>query len=107
MKKEIKKQIQIKKKQTINFNWIIKITLLAFFISLAFSSLSEMFIKNVNLFFAISLSLIQNVSVANDFRKPTALGSSIFPSRNIGYSSWIDFNPSVKLRVSIEKRASA
>ena len=58
MKKEIKKQIQIKKKQTINYSWIIKITLLAFFISLVFSSLSEMFIKNVNLFFAVLILVV-------------------------------------------------
>jgi len=53
MKKEIKKQIQIKSKQKINYAWIIKITTLAFFISLIFSSLSEIFIKNVNLIVAI------------------------------------------------------
>ena len=53
MKKEVKKQIQKKSKQKVNYKWIIKITVLAFFISIIFSSLSETFIKNVNLVIAI------------------------------------------------------
>lgn len=58
MRKEIKKQIQVKNKQKINYSWIIKITLLAFFISLIFSGLSEMFIKNVSLLISIIILII-------------------------------------------------
>lgn len=58
MKKEIKKQIQVKKKHKVNYNWIIKITLLAFFISIIFSGFSEIFIKNVNIYFAILILII-------------------------------------------------
>ena len=58
MKKEIKKQIQIKNKQKIDYKWIIKITLLAFIISIVFSSLSESFVKNVNIFLAILILII-------------------------------------------------
>ena len=58
MKKEIKKQIQIKNKQKIDYKWIIKITLLAFVISIVFSSLSESFVKNVNIFVAVLILII-------------------------------------------------
>jgi len=58
MKKEIKKQIQIKNKQKTNYNWIIKITIIAFIISIIFSSLSEVFIKNVNIYLAILILTI-------------------------------------------------
>ena len=58
MKKEIKKQIQIKNKQKIDYKWIIKITLLAFIISIVFSSLSESFVKNVNIFLAILILIL-------------------------------------------------
>lgn len=58
MKKEIKKQIQVKKKQKFNYNWIIKITLLAFLISGIFSSFSEIFVKNVNIYIAILILLL-------------------------------------------------
>ncbi len=57
MKKEIKKQIQAKSKQKIDFSWIARITILAFFISIAFSSLSESVIKNVNIYVAIIILL--------------------------------------------------
>ena len=58
MKKEIKKQIQIKNKQKINYNWIIKITIIAFIISIIFSSLSEIFVKNINIYLAILILFI-------------------------------------------------
>lgn len=58
MKKEIKKQIQIKNKQKVNYKWIIRITLLAFIISIVFSSLSEIFIKNVNVFLAVLILIV-------------------------------------------------
>jgi len=53
MKKEIKKQIQAKNKQKINYGWIFKITILAFIISVVFSTLSESVVKNVNIYVAI------------------------------------------------------
>ena len=40
----------IKNKKLINYNWIIKITVITFFISLCFSLLSETIIPNVNIF---------------------------------------------------------
>lgn len=58
MKKEVEKQIERKKKQTINYKWIIQISILAFTISLVFSGLSEKIIKNVNIFIAILILLI-------------------------------------------------
>ena len=40
--KSLKTQLKRKKKkELVNYNWIIKITLLTFFISLTFSSISE------------------------------------------------------------------
>lgn len=58
MKKEIKKQIEKKNKKLINYNWIIKITLISFMISIIFSSFSELIIPNVNIFIAILLLII-------------------------------------------------
>lgn len=58
MNKEIKKQIERKEKRRANFKWIIRITLLAFIISIAFSSLSELIIPNVNIIIAIVILII-------------------------------------------------
>ncbi len=58
MKKEYKKQIEKRKKIKINWNWIIKITLLSFAISIIFSTLSEGIIANVNLPVSIIILLI-------------------------------------------------
>lgn len=49
MKKEIKKQIKSKKKKYIDYNWIIKIVIIAFSISIVFSLISEVAIPNVNI----------------------------------------------------------
>lgn len=45
-------------KSKVNYNWIIKITLLAFVISFVFSSISENVIPNVNIFIGILLVII-------------------------------------------------
>jgi len=58
MKKEYKKQMEKSKKIKINFNWIIKITLLSFIISICFSTLSESIVANVNIGFSIVILLI-------------------------------------------------
>ena len=58
MRKEIKKQIQMKNKQKINYGWILKITILAFMISILFSSLAESVIKNVNIYIAVIILLV-------------------------------------------------
>lgn len=58
MKKEIKKQIAKKEKTLVNYTWIIKITILAFTISLAFSVLSELTIPKVNIVLAIVILLV-------------------------------------------------
>lgn len=58
-KKSLKTQLKRKKKkELVNYNWIIKITLLTFFISLTFSSISEFVIPNVNLIIGIILVII-------------------------------------------------
>lgn len=48
----------IKNKKIINYNWILKITAVTFFISLAFSLLSETIIPNVNIFISVILVLV-------------------------------------------------
>ena len=58
VKEMIKKQIEKKNKKLINYNWIIKITLISFMISIIFSSFSELIIPNVNIFIAILLLII-------------------------------------------------
>lgn len=58
MKKEIKKQIEKKEKKLVDYNWIIKITIMAFSISIAFSLISEATIPNVNIFIAILVLFI-------------------------------------------------
>ena len=62
MNKEIKKQIKgyksSKAKETSNYNWIFKITFLAFFISLFFSFASESVIPNVNIIIGIILVIL-------------------------------------------------
>ena len=58
-KKSLKKQLQSKKKkELINYNWIIKITLLTFVISLLFTTFSEIVIPNVNVVIGILLLII-------------------------------------------------
>ena len=53
-KKSLKKQLQRdKKKELINYGWIIKITLIAFSMSFLFSALSETTIPNVNVIVGI------------------------------------------------------
>ena len=58
MKKEYKKQMEKRKKININWNWIVKITLLSFLISLVFSGLSEGIIANVNLPLSVVILLV-------------------------------------------------
>ena len=62
MNKEIKKQIKgyksSKAKEKSNYNWIFKITFLAFFISLFFSFASESVIPNVNIIIGIILVIL-------------------------------------------------
>lgn len=56
--KEVEKLKKQKKKTSANYNWIVKITLLAFFISLLFTITSESVIPNVNLVFGILLVVL-------------------------------------------------
>lgn len=56
-KKDNKKK-EKSSKEKVNYNWIIKITLLAFVISFVFSSISENVIPNVNIFIGILLVII-------------------------------------------------
>lgn len=48
----------VKNKKLINYQWIAKITITTFFISLVFSLLSETMIPNVNIFISIILVLL-------------------------------------------------
>ena len=58
MKKEIKKQLSKKKKNRVNYDWITKILILSFVISVVFSFISEIAIPNVNLFWSIIITLL-------------------------------------------------
>ena len=59
LKKSIKKQLEsTRKKEIINYNWIFKITLIAFIMSFLFSSLSEIVIPNVNIILGIIILII-------------------------------------------------
>jgi CBS domain containing-hemolysin-like protein len=58
MKKEIKKQIAKKEKKLIDYTWVVKITLMAFIISMVFSLISESTISNVNIFVSIIILII-------------------------------------------------
>lgn len=58
MKKELKKKLENKEKTLIDYNWIIKITILAFMISLSFSFLSEVIISNVSILVCIIILLV-------------------------------------------------
>jgi CBS domain containing-hemolysin-like protein len=57
-KKSIKKELNKKKKELINYTWIIKITLISFCISILFSILSESIIPNVNVIIGILILII-------------------------------------------------
>lgn len=48
----------VKNKKLVNYNWIIKITVITFFISLSFSLLSETIIPNANIFISLILVLL-------------------------------------------------
>ena len=55
-KKRIKKEEKKNRKKT-NVNWIVKITIMAFFISVAFSLLSEFLMPNVNIIIGIFIMI--------------------------------------------------
>lgn len=58
-KRSLKKQLQrTKKKELINYSWIIKIVIITFIISFTFSAFSEIVIPNVNVFIGIILLII-------------------------------------------------
>lgn len=56
--KSLKTQLRKKKKSLVNYNWIIKITLIAFTMSLIFSLSSESIIPNVNVIVGIIILII-------------------------------------------------
>ena len=58
MKKELKKELSKKNKNKVNWDWIIKIILITFTISIIFSFISETAIPNLNIFFGIILAFI-------------------------------------------------
>ena len=54
LKKSLKKQLENKTKLVFaNYNWIFKITMIAFLMSLLFSTLSETLIPNINIVFGV------------------------------------------------------
>ena len=58
MKKEIKKELNKKNKNKTNWDWIIKIILITFVISILFSFISETAIPNLNVFWGIILTFV-------------------------------------------------
>ena len=58
MKKEIKKQLNRKNKNKVNYKWIMTILLLSFVISIVFSFASQIALPNVNLFWGIIITFI-------------------------------------------------
>lgn len=58
MKKEIKKQLNKKNKNKVNYKWIMIILLLSFVISVVFSFASQLALPNVNLFWGIVITLV-------------------------------------------------
>lgn len=59
LKKSLKKQLENKnKKETVNYNWIFKITIIAFMMSFVFSTFSETIIPNVNLIAGVLILII-------------------------------------------------
>lgn len=59
LKRSLKKQLEIKNKLAFaNYNWIFKITLIAFLMSLLFSSLAETLIPNINIIFGIIILIV-------------------------------------------------
>jgi len=58
-KRSLKKQLQrTKKKELINYSWIIKIVLITFIISFIFSAFSEIIIPNVTLIIGVILLIV-------------------------------------------------
>ena len=57
MNKNIKKELQKKRKESVNYKWIIKIIISAFLISLIFSTASELILPKVNLLLGIIIVL--------------------------------------------------
>ena len=58
-KKSLKKQLENRnKKETVNYNWIFKITVIAFIMSFVFSTFSEIIIPNVNLIAGVLILVI-------------------------------------------------
>lgn len=49
---------KVKEKQKLDYNWITKITLIAFFISFFLSIISEQVVSNINIFFSVLLLLV-------------------------------------------------
>lgn len=58
MKKEIKKELNKKKKNSVDYKWIFKILLFSFIISVVFSFASQIALPNVNLFWGIIITLV-------------------------------------------------
>ena len=57
-KKNIKKELKMKKIEFTNYKWVLEITLLAFIISVLFSFLSETLIPKVNVVISILILII-------------------------------------------------
>ena len=58
MRKELKKELSKKDKNKTNYNWAIKVLIIAFVISVLFSFVSETAIPNVSLFLGIVITLL-------------------------------------------------
>lgn len=58
MRKDTKKQLTKKNKNSVNYSWIIKIVAITFAISIVFSFISETAIPSVNIFWGIIITLL-------------------------------------------------
>lgn len=57
-KKEDLKQLNKKKKQKVNYSWIITVTIMAFIISILFSFISELVLEDANIIISSALVLV-------------------------------------------------
>lgn len=107
MKKEIKKQIQKKEKKLVDYNWIIKITLTAFFISLIFSLISEATIPNVNIITSIIILIIFIIiGIIFDMIGVAVTSSDEEPFHSMSSRKVKGAKTAVKLKKNADKTAS-
>lgn len=107
MKREIKKQIERKKLKNTNYKWIIKISILAFIISLIFSFISENIIKNVNLIISILILVIFiSLGIIFDMIGVAVTSADIEPFHSMSSRKVSGAKEAVKLKKNADKVSS-